>query len=145
MGGSDTEHPAQAVAELELLLRQLRWCASADEAETLIADRLVELTGADRALLYLVSPLGVQCAADAGGEIRALAAATLAGGYARGGFVDGWSALAMPLATVSAPVGVLVLLHGRGDALGERQLALVRLFAEHAGAALRRLMLPITA
>jgi GAF domain-containing protein len=145
MRASHDDHPAHVVEQLEALLRQLRWCRSAGEAETLVAERLAEMTHAERALLYVVGPCGVHCESEGGAALRALAAATVVAGHARADLIDGRAALAVPLTTVSVPVGVLVLLHEEDEALHERELALLRLFAEHAGPAIRRLSMPVSA
>jgi hypothetical protein len=141
--GWSAEHPALALTELESLLRQLRWCRTCAEAEALVGARLTELTGARRVLLYVTGPDGVRCDLEAGAELRSFAASTVATGHARGTVIEGEGTLALPLTSVTSPVGALVLVHGEAEAIGDRELALVRLFAEHAGAALRRLTAPV--
>jgi hypothetical protein len=129
------------ISGLESLLRELHGCAGAEDAAALVADAMPAITGADAALLFLATPDGIVSSGPGAERWRRLATGALAAGCPRSelGGGDGVDAVALPLPGVPHPVGALVLVPSATGALGERALSLVKLFADHAAAPLRRL------
>jgi hypothetical protein len=141
MGQAGTPDMAQRLQRLESLLRRLHRCDTAADAAAAVGESLPALAGARTATLLVLCRDGVLAGDRTGREWEHLAAASLASCCTRSA-PDGAHdavALAVPIHGVAGPAGVLVLVHSPERPLADGEAGIVRLFADHAGVALRRL------
>jgi GAF domain-containing protein len=132
---------ATRLEQLESLLRRLNRCQSAAAAAAEVGESLPALAGVDGATLLLCRAEGLAPADAAAAVWSQLAAASIAAGAPRSVAADGSGgvAIAVPIEGEAGPAGVLVVLRNAERPLADGEAGVLRIFADHAGAALRRL------
>jgi hypothetical protein len=132
---------ATRLEQLESLLRRLDGCRSAAAAAAMVGESLPGLAGVHDATLLICNGDRVAPADESAAPWAQLAAACVAARAPRSAPAGepGEVAIALPIEGASGPAAVLIVLRSAEHPLCDGETGMLRLFADHAGAALRRL------
>jgi hypothetical protein len=136
---------SQRLTQLEELLRLLHRTQNAYEAALIVERRLPSLIDVDEAALYLVDVDQSLMYEPAAERWRTLAESAIAHRVRLPGRALTETRAGMTAAAIggpAGPIGAVVVVRSSGQPLGDEGRRLLQLFAEHAGAALRRFASP---
>jgi hypothetical protein len=136
---------SQRLTQLEELLRLLDRTQNAFEAALIVERRLPALMDADEAALYLVDvdqSLIYEPAAERWRTLAASAIAHRARLPGRALTESRAGTIAAAIGGPAGPIGAVVVVRTSGERLDDEERRLLQLFAEHAGATLRRFASP---